>query len=90
MRRRKTLKKTEDRIRIATEADVTRAILNAGTIASAAGFDAAGRSMVSTAVSELAPNIRKYADRGTIALRVVRGPRGAGIEVVAEDEGPGG
>ena len=83
------MKKAEEHIRIATERDVTRAILNAGAIASAAGFDTAGRAMVSTAVSELTRNILKYAGRGTIALRVVQGPRGTGIEVVAEDEGPG-
>ena len=45
--------------------------------------------MISTAVSELARNILKYAGRGEIRLRRVDGPAGRGIEIQAEDNGPG-
>ncbi len=45
--------------------------------------------MIATAVSELARNILKYADSGEIRLRVVAKGFRRGIEVVAEDRGPG-
>ena len=71
------------------ESDLTRAVLLAGQVADRAGFDAVRRASVMTAVSELARNILKYAGRGRVRARVIRGSRGAGVEVVVEDEGPG-
>ena len=45
--------------------------------------------LVATAVSELARNIVKYAERGSVRMRQVRARGRRGIEIVAEDAGPG-
>ena len=45
--------------------------------------------MIATAVSELARNIFVYAKRGTIKLKLVENNSKRGMEVVAEDSGPG-
>ena len=45
--------------------------------------------MVATAVSELATNIHRYADRGFISMRIINTGSRQGIEVIAEDNGPG-
>jgi serine/threonine-protein kinase RsbT len=45
--------------------------------------------MISTAVSELARNIIIYASKGNIVLNAVEDDSKRGIEVVAEDSGPG-
>jgi serine/threonine-protein kinase RsbT len=44
---------------------------------------------VATAISELARNIVRYAVRGEIILRLVQNDGKKGIEVVANDDGPG-
>lgn len=80
---------SETRLPIENELDVSRAVLHAGNFCAALGFDRSRSQMVSTAVSELARNIVKYATRGEVILcSVVRGVS-TGIEVVVEDEGPG-
>jgi serine/threonine-protein kinase RsbT len=45
--------------------------------------------LVATAVSELARNIVKYAEHGSVRVREVRSRGRRGIEVVVEDIGPG-
>ena len=44
---------------------------------------------MATAISELARNIVRYAVRGEIILRLVQNDGKKGIEVVANDDGPG-
>ncbi len=77
------------RLPIDGETDARRAPLEAAQYALELGFAETPARMVSTAVSELAHNIVKYAQRGEIRLRRVEGSRGRGIEVEARDEGPG-
>ncbi len=79
----------EIRINIRTNQDIMPAVMRAGEYCREAGFDEAGWRMVSTVVSELAHNIVKYADYGSIRLRRVRSRTRQGVEVVAEDNGPG-
>ena len=56
----------------------------------AVGFGQARTSYVATAVSELASNLFFHATRGgTITLTALRREGEVGIEVVAEDDGPG-
>ena len=56
----------------------------------AVGFGQARPSYVATAVSELASNLFCHATRGgTITLTALRREGEVGIEVVAEDDGPG-
>jgi serine/threonine-protein kinase RsbT len=79
----------ETRLSIQNEMDVARAALDAGRYCTALGLDRARSQMVSTAVSELARNIIKYASHGEVIMhRVARRGR-KGVEIVVRDEGPG-
>jgi len=71
------------------ETDVAYASLDAKDFAKEIGFSKAEQYMISTAVSELARNIFVYAKKGTIKLKLVENDSKRGIEVVAEDSGPG-
>ncbi len=80
---------TEARITIRGESDVARAILHANRMSRAAQFQTVDQSRIATAVSELARNILKYAGHGEIILRRIVGRTGRGMEIVADDRGPG-
>ena len=56
------------RITIRTEGDVSRAVVEGLRLAKAIGFPDIDANKVSTAVSELARNIIKYARWGEIAI----------------------
>lgn len=77
------------RIAINAEMDIARAILHAGRTAGELSFGANDQSRIATAVSELARNIVKYAGRGHVVLGPVERCGRMGLEIVAEDEGPG-
>ena len=53
------------------------------------GFDKVQQSLISTAASELSTNIIRYAKKGRITVKSVHDSDREGIEIVAEDEGPG-
>jgi serine/threonine-protein kinase RsbT len=53
------------------------------------GFDEVQQTLISTAASELSTNIIRYAGKGTVTLRTIHKENREGIEIVAEDEGPG-
>ena len=76
-------------LRIRTEMDASRAVLESTEFSEVAGFDETPSRMIATAVSELARNILKYAGTGEIRLRQVEGRVGLGIEIEAVDRGPG-
>ncbi len=84
-----TRSKRTIRIRIANDRDLTRAVLEAGRMAKAAGFDAALVAMLSTAVSELARNILKYAGTGEVLVEKRQDGVHHGVRVTAKDRGPG-
>jgi len=77
------------RIGISDEGGLNRAILQARHQAMELGFDGTVAAMVSTAVSELGRNILKYAGSGEIVVRAASRDGSSGIEVVAQDRGPG-
>lgn len=77
------------RLLIALDADVALAIAQATGRAAEAGFDDAGCCKIATATSELARNILKYAGHGRMLLRVLADEHRRGIEIIAEDDGPG-
>lgn len=79
----------EHRIHIAGDTDVAVAVMQARQQSEAIGFDASCSCRIATAVSELARNILKYADVGDIVLRHHVDDIRVGIEVRAEDRGPG-
>lgn len=75
-------------IRIKREIDVYLAMNETEKLAKAIGFDHAIALKIKTTASELARNILKYAERGTITLTPLRRPR-KGIEIFSKDNGPG-
>lgn len=79
----------EMRIGIRGEADVARAVLHANKMSKAAQFQTVDQSRIATAVSELARNILKYAGHGQLILRRITDQARRGMEIVAEDNGPG-
>ena len=80
---------TETRIWITSEASITQAVLAAKKFSVQVGFKDYQANMIASAVSELARNIEKYARRGEIVLRRVSQSYATGIEIIAQDEGPG-
>jgi serine/threonine-protein kinase RsbT len=77
------------RVPIIHEADVTRALLEARMLAKSMTFSEVDTQMIATAVSELARNIIKYADKGEIIIDKIEKGYHAGIEIVVRDKGPG-
>ena len=76
-------------LNIIHDVDVAYAALAAKNYAKEIGFTSAIQCMISTAVSELARNIYNYAKEGIIYLDGVQENSKNGIEIVAEDSGPG-
>ena len=85
----KTSSPKEKRMDITGETDVAYAALDAKNYAKEIGFSNSDQYMISTAVSELARNILVYAKKGTIYLKTIEEKSKKGVEVVAEDSGPG-
>jgi serine/threonine-protein kinase RsbT len=74
-------------VAIRGEDDIAKARTEARLLAGTMGFTMSGQTRLVTSVSELARNIVQYAHEGTIELKPATTPRG--IEIVAEDRGPG-
>jgi len=74
---------------ISEEIDITRAVFEAKDISQSAGFSKNAQWLISIAVSELARNIYKYAGRGVIFIARLNTGTRQGIEIRAEDNGPG-
>jgi serine/threonine-protein kinase RsbT len=77
------------RVPIGEEADVPVVRSWARELALAAGLREARAAAVAIAVSEVARNILVHARRGEIRLTLVERGRRRGLEIVAQDEGPG-
>ncbi len=78
----------ELQVTIAGAPDIVAARQAAREIAVRAGFTGADLTMLATAVSEVARNIVRFADHGTVTVELLHEPR-PGIRVVARDTGPG-
>ena len=76
-------------VEISDDFSVAEASSKAMTLAESAGFSRTKQYMIATAVSELSRNIYVYALKGCVTLRVFDSGTRKGIEVVAEDHGPG-
>ncbi len=81
--------KNVTRLELSHEVDVAYAALDAKTYAKRIGFATKDQYLISTAVSELARNIITYASKGCIFLSTIDQDLKKGIEVVADDSGPG-
>lgn len=76
-------------LQVSDEVDVAYAALEAKEYAKVIGFNTTSQFMISTAVSELARNIYVYAKSGTIFLSTLEKRLGKGIQIIADDDGPG-
>jgi serine/threonine-protein kinase RsbT len=77
------------RVRILTDDDIVTARQEGRRLSSGLGFSSTDLTLIATAISEVARNIRLYAGEGQVQLRLVRENGREGIVVVARDEGPG-
>ena len=74
---------------IDSEFDLQLAIAGARKMARDSGFGEEGIAAIMTTVSELGRNILKYAGQGRIRLLPLEEEGRRGIEIRAEDDGPG-
>ena len=79
----------EIRHHIRIDSDVTVAVLDIGKLANSNGFDLRRKTMLMTVASELGTNICKYAGSGWLTAMVIMRGTVRGVEIVAEDQGPG-
>ena len=77
-------------IRIKKEHEIAGARQAASALAQSAGFSELGTAYVATAITELASNLFFHAsDGGSISLTLIEEEGCVGIQVVADDHGPG-
>jgi serine/threonine-protein kinase RsbT len=88
-RRVGTAKETGTRVLIARDADVVVARHKGRQVALALGFGGTDLTLIATAISEIARNIVKFADRGELLIAEVSEGDRRGITIVARDVGPG-
>jgi RNA polymerase sigma factor (sigma-70 family) len=74
---------------VSKDADVVSARQQGRDVAAKAGFSATDCTIIATAISEVARNIVKFAQRGEVLVSVVRDDDRTGLRVVARDVGPG-
>ena len=79
----------EVRVTIGAATDIVSARQKGRELAAACGFFPTDLALIATAISELARNIVCYAGYGEIVVRRVEDDGKRGIEVVADDDGPG-
>ena len=82
----------EERIALAGESDIVTARQRARDAAKRLGFGMVDQSRITTAVSELARNVVRYAvnGQGDVTIRELAvSPSVTGIEIVVQDKGPG-
>jgi serine/threonine-protein kinase RsbT len=74
---------------VRTDADVVTARETGRTTASEIGFERSNLVIVTTAISEVARNIVRYAGQGSVEIAPQRDGARLGILIVARDQGPG-
>jgi serine/threonine-protein kinase RsbT len=79
----------EIQVPINSDQDIVTARQRGRLMAAALGFSSGDATLIATAISELARNIVTYAKYGEIRLTVINGSARQGIQLVAQDRGPG-
>lgn len=79
----------KSRVAIRAEPDIARAVVEAARVARELGFAEQSANQIATAVSELARNIVKYADRGEVRFSALPDAAQQQLEIVVDDRGPG-
>jgi serine/threonine-protein kinase RsbT len=77
------------RIPIGSDVDIVKARQEGRKVAADAGFASTQLAVIATAISELARNIVRYARSGEISIRPITNSTHQGIQIVAQDQGPG-
>jgi serine/threonine-protein kinase RsbT len=77
------------RVPVARDADVVQARQKGREVAAAVGFRATELTLIATAISEIARNIVKFAERGEVVITPVTDGDRRGIHVLARDVGVG-
>lgn len=77
------------RIPISSDVDIVKARQAGRRLAEDAGFVFTELALIATAISELARNIVRYAKSGEITIRPITNSARRGIQIVAQDRGPG-
>ncbi|ENM5914388.1 ATP-binding protein [Vibrio mimicus] len=71
------------------ETDSVTAVMGAYVFARSMGFSMVEVSEVATAVSELATNVFKYAEFGTVEMQQIQSQGRMGLRITVQDKGPG-
>ena len=74
---------------IAADLDIIAVRQKARELAERLGFSPSERTLLATAVSELARNIVQYAHSGVVVLKPFHNASSVGVSILAEDQGPG-
>jgi serine/threonine-protein kinase RsbT len=77
------------RVPVARDADVVQARQKGREVAAAVGFSATELTLIATAISEIARNIVKFAERGEVVITPVSDGHRRGIHVLVRDVGVG-
>jgi serine/threonine-protein kinase RsbT len=80
---------SEISIPIERESDIVTARQKGRELCAELGFSNTDRTLVATAISEVARNIVRYAERGEVVLSRGEQNGRSGIIVIARDQGPG-
>jgi serine/threonine-protein kinase RsbT len=84
-----TVASDEVRVRIASDDDIVTARQEGRRLSAGLGFSSTDLTLIATAISEVARNIRVFAGEGQVQIRLVHERGREGIVVVARDKGPG-
>jgi len=74
---------------IRSDLDVLKARQTGKDMAANLRFSSSERTIIATAISEIARNTVLYAKGGHIVLKLIEYGRKRGIQIVAQDQGPG-
>ncbi|MBA2577162.1 MAG: sigma-70 family RNA polymerase sigma factor [Euzebyaceae bacterium] len=74
---------------IQSDKDVVVARQRGREIAAQIGFSPTDLTLIATAISEIARNAVRFADRGQMRIRTIEGSARRGVVIVARDRGPG-
>lgn len=80
---------SETRVAVSSAADIVTARQKGRALAMDLGFNGSDLTLIATAISEVARNIVDHAKEGVIRLAPLNHGSRHGIQIVAEDKGPG-
>ena len=79
----------EVRVRITSDDDIVTARQEGRRLSAGLGFSSTDLTLIATAISEVARNIRLFAGEGNVQIKRIRDAGREGIVVIARDKGPG-